>query len=77
MYMAPFRKWGEIDLKPCCWLQLVLPGWCLVSLLFLLGVSFTDPVEVLVDGLCIGLMGFWEEISKHAGIFLARLCREG
>ena len=40
----PHRKWREIDLQPCCWLQLALPGWCLVSLLFLYGVSFTDPV---------------------------------
>ena len=39
------RKWREIDLQPCCWLQLALPGWCLVSLLFLCGVSLTDPVK--------------------------------
>ena len=32
---TPHRKWGEIDLQPSCWLQLALPGWCLVSLLFL------------------------------------------
>ena len=24
------RKWREIDLQPSCWLQLALPGWCLV-----------------------------------------------
>ena len=39
----PHMKWREIDLQPCCWLQLALPGWCLVSLLFLYGVSFSDP----------------------------------
>ena len=32
---TPHRKWREIDLQPSCWLQLALPGWCLVSLLFL------------------------------------------
>ena len=31
----PHKKWREIDLQPSCWLQLALPGWCLVSLLFL------------------------------------------
>ena len=23
---TPHRKWREIDLQPCCWLQLALPG---------------------------------------------------
>ena len=29
-------------------LQLALPGWCLVSLLFLYGVSVSDPVHVIL-----------------------------
>ena len=44
---TPHRKWGEIDLRPCCWLHLALPGWCLFSPLFLRGgggVSSTNPV---------------------------------
>ena len=32
---TPHRKWREIDPQPSCWLQLALPGSCLVSLLFL------------------------------------------
>ena len=39
------RKWREIDLQPSCWLQLALPGWCLVSLHFLQDVSLTTPVH--------------------------------
>ena len=32
---TPYRKYRKIDLQPSCWLQLALPGWCLVSLPFL------------------------------------------
>ena len=51
----PHRKWREIDLQPCCWLQLALPGWCLFSPLFLGGVSLTDPVDVIYGGFPIRL----------------------
>ena len=50
----PHRKWKEIDLQPCCWPQLTLPGWCLVSLLFLYGISFTDPV-----------LNYWLNMMRH------------
>ena len=46
--LMPDRKLREIDLQPCRWLQLALPGWRLVSLLFLYGVSFTDPVMIIM-----------------------------
>ena len=26
---------GKLTFQPSCWLQMALPGWCLVSLLFL------------------------------------------
>ena len=41
----PHRKWREIDLQPCSWLQLALSGWCLFSLFFWGSVSLTDPVH--------------------------------
>ena len=47
---TPHRKWREIDLQLPCWLQLTLLGWCLASLPFLYGVSFTDPVVPLTSG---------------------------
>ena len=42
--LTPHGKWREIDLQPSCWMQLALLGWCYVSLHFLWGVYFTDPV---------------------------------
>ena len=61
---SPHRKCRGIDLQPSCWLQLSLPGWCLVSLPFLCSVYFTDPVlhetatvtVFCAEGGCIGLL---------------------
>ena len=39
----------EIHLQPCYGLQLAQPGWCLVSLLFLYGISFTGPVALWLE----------------------------
>ena len=41
---TPHRKQREIDLQPSSCPQLNLPGWCLVSIPFLWGISLTTPV---------------------------------